>query len=67
VQDSLAGSIATCSTTPPAAAQRRADHAELQRAAQSLRTLGDYLQRHPEAILRGKRADPPLESGEKRR
>ena len=33
---------------------------ELQRAAQSLRALGDYLQRHPEAILRGKRTDPPL-------
>ena len=33
---------------------------ELQRAAQSLRTLGDYLQRHPESIIRGKQADPPL-------
>lgn len=33
---------------------------ELQRAARSLRTLGDYLQRHPEALLRGKPdpADP---------
>ena len=31
---------------------------ELQRAAQALRTLGDYLQRHPESILRGKKADP---------
>jgi paraquat-inducible protein B len=41
---------------------------EMQRAAQSLRTLGDYLQRHPEAILRGKQADPPLvTSGEKPR
>jgi paraquat-inducible protein B len=40
---------------------------ELQRAAQSLRTLGDYLQRHPEAILRGKPADPPLGSQEKGR
>jgi paraquat-inducible protein B len=34
---------------------------ELRRAAQSLRALSDYLQRHPEAILRGKRADPPPE------
>lgn len=33
---------------------------ELQRAAQSLRALGDYLQRHPESMLRGKRADPPV-------
>jgi len=38
---------------------------ELQRTAQSLRVLGDYLQRHPEAILRGKRADPALGGGEK--
>jgi paraquat-inducible protein B len=32
---------------------------ELQRAAQSLRVLGDYLQRHPESLLRGKPADAP--------
>lgn len=33
---------------------------ELQRTARSLRALGDYLQRHPEALLRGKPdpADP---------
>lgn len=40
---------------------------ELQRAAQSLRVLGDYLQRHPEALLRGKRADAPITSGEQER
>ncbi|CAG1019674.1 Intermembrane transport protein PqiB [Burkholderiaceae bacterium] len=41
---------------------------ELQRAAQSLRALGDYLQRHPESMLRGKRADPPVgATGEKAR
>ena len=33
---------------------------ELQRAAQSLRLLGDLLQRHPESLLRGKPADPVL-------
>jgi paraquat-inducible protein B len=33
---------------------------ELQRASQSLRVLSDYLQQHPESILRGKPADPPL-------
>ena len=32
--------------------------AELRRASQSLRGLADYLQRHPEALLRGKSADP---------
>jgi len=40
---------------------------ELQRAAQSLRTLGDYLQRHPESILRGKPADPPARGEETKR
>ena len=35
---------------------------ELQRAAESLRVLSDYLQKHPEAILRGKPADPPVPS-----
>lgn len=40
---------------------------ELQRAAQALRTLGDYLQRHPESLLRGKRADPPLTQGDRTR
>jgi len=33
---------------------------ELQRAAHSLRLLGDLLQRHPESLLRGKPDDPPL-------
>jgi paraquat-inducible protein B len=27
---------------------------ELRRAAQSIRVLADYLERHPEALLRGK-------------
>jgi len=30
---------------------------ELGRAAQSLRTLGDYLERHPESLIRGKKED----------
>jgi paraquat-inducible protein B len=49
--------------------QRNAEQTliELQRAAQSLRMLSDYLQRHPESILRGKKADPPLGSQEKGR
>ena len=40
---------------------------EMQRAAQALRVLSDYLQQHPESILRGKAADPdpskPSEGG----
>jgi paraquat-inducible protein B len=31
---------------------------EVARAAQSLRALADYLNRHPDALLRGKRAEP---------
>ena len=34
---------------------------EVQRAAQSLRVLTDYLQLHPEAVLRGKPADAGLQ------
>ncbi len=37
---------------------------ELRRAAQSLRGLADYLQRHPEALLRGKPRDAFHESGD---
>jgi len=33
---------------------------QLQRASQSLRALADFLQRHPESLLRGKQADQPL-------
>ncbi|MCE9661654.1 MAG: MlaD family protein [Burkholderiales bacterium] len=33
---------------------------ELQRTARSLRVLSDYLQQHPESLLRGKPADAPV-------
>ncbi len=33
---------------------------ELQRTSRALRVLSDYLQQHPEALLRGKPADPPV-------
>ena len=32
---------------------------ELARAAQSLRVLTDYLERHPESLIRGKQEDKP--------
>jgi paraquat-inducible protein B len=35
---------------------------ELQRAARSLRVLTDYLGDHPDALLRGRRADKPLQA-----
>ncbi|HZP65464.1 MAG TPA: MlaD family protein [Rudaea sp.] len=38
---------------------------ELRRAAQSLRGLADYLQRHPEALLRGKPREAPPPAGER--
>ena len=46
---------------PDAPLQRGAEEAlvELRRAAQSLRLLADSLERHPEALLRGKPVDPP--------
>ena len=33
---------------------------ELQRTSRALRVLSDYLQQHPEALLRGKPADAPV-------
>jgi len=48
-------------TDPNAPVQRSLDDAlqELQRTSRSLRVLSDYLQRHPESLLRGKPADRP--------
>lgn len=42
--------------------QRNAEQTliDLQRAAQSLRALTDYLERHPESLLRGKPDDPKI-------
>ncbi len=47
---------------PDAPLQRDASRAlsELQRAARALRVLGDYLQQHPETLLRGKPADADI-------
>ena len=48
--------------SPDAPLQRNAEQtmADLQRAAQSLRTLTDYLERHPESLLRGKPDDAKI-------
>ncbi|HET7795067.1 MAG TPA: MlaD family protein [Rhizobacter sp.] len=47
---------------PSAPIQRNAEQTllDLQRAAQSLRVLTDYLQRHPESLLRGKPDDEKI-------
>ncbi len=49
---------------PSAPVQRNVEQTmgDLQRAAQSLRVLTDYLQRHPESLLRGKPDDAALPS-----
>ena len=47
---------------PNAPVQRNLEETlvELQRTSRSLRVLSDYLQQHPESILRGKPADAPV-------
>ena len=49
-------------TDPNAPVQRKVEETmlELQRTAKALRVLADYLQQHPESLLRGKPADPPV-------
>lgn len=49
-------------TGDDASLQRNANQTldELQRTARALRALADYLQRHPESLLRGKPADVPF-------
>jgi len=49
-------------TAADAPLQRNAQQTmdELQRASRALRVLADYLQRHPEALLRGKPGDLPI-------
>jgi len=61
VQESL-GRLDRNVLEPGAPLQRNAEQTmlDLQRAAQSLRTLTDYLERHPESLLRGKPDDPKL-------
>ena len=49
-------------TDPNAPVQRNLEETllELQRASRALRVLSDYLQQHPESLLRGKPADAPV-------
>ncbi|MEO8835505.1 MAG: hypothetical protein ABI364_02060, partial [Caldimonas sp.] len=58
--DSLDRNIAD----PNAPVQRNLEDTliELQRTSRALRVLADYLQQHPESLLRGKPADPSLPS-----
>jgi paraquat-inducible protein B len=49
-------------TDPNSPVQRNLEDTllELQRTSRALRVLSDYLQQHPEALLRGKPADAPV-------
>jgi paraquat-inducible protein B len=54
VQRTLAAATAALSDDSDMQRGARGTLAEVERAARSLRTLGDYLQRHPESLLRGR-------------
>lgn len=51
----LAGAKQTLSVDAPLQQDLRETLREVSRAAQSLRVLGDYLERHPEALISGKK------------
>jgi paraquat-inducible protein B len=53
----LAGAKQTLATDAPLQQDLRETLREVSRAAQSLRVLGDYLERHPEALISGKKED----------
>jgi paraquat-inducible protein B len=46
-------------TNAPGQQELRDAMQEVARAAQSLRVLTDYLERHPEALIRGKTEEKP--------
>jgi len=49
----------TLSADAPLQQDLRVTLRELARTAQSLRILTDYLERHPESLIRGKQEDKP--------
>ncbi|HBG06853.1 MAG: mammalian cell entry protein [Geobacteraceae bacterium GWC2_58_44] len=53
----LGGANEVLSVDAPVQLDLRETMREVSRAAQSLRVLGDYLEQHPESLLRGKRGD----------
>lgn len=56
---SLAAVEVTLANDAPLQHGIRATLEDLSRASDSLRALADYLERHPESVIRGKRGDPP--------
>ena len=57
LRKTLGGAKQTLSPDAPLQQDLRETLRELRRAAQSLRVLGDYLERHPESLVRGKEDD----------
>jgi paraquat-inducible protein B len=53
----LGGANQVLSSDAPVQLDLRETLREVSRAAQSLRVLGDYLEQHPESLIRGKRED----------
>jgi paraquat-inducible protein B len=53
----LGGANQVLSGDAPVQMDLRETMREVSRAAQSLRVLGDYLEQHPESLIRGKRED----------
>lgn len=57
VRKTLNSANQTLSADAPLQQDLREALREMGRAAQALRTLGDYLERHPEALIRGKKEE----------
>jgi paraquat-inducible protein B len=55
VRKTLAGAKQTLSADAPLQKDLREALREMNRAAQSLRGLGDYLEQHPESLIWGKK------------
>jgi paraquat-inducible protein B len=55
----MGGANQVLSADAPVQVDLRETLREVSRAAQSLRVLGDYLEQHPESLIRGKREDKP--------
>jgi len=55
----LGGANQVLSSDAPLQTDMRETLREVSRAAQALRVLGDYLEQHPESLLRGKKEDKP--------
>jgi paraquat-inducible protein B len=53
----MSAAEAVLSTNSPAQGDLRDTLEQVNRAAESLRTLTDYLERHPESLIRGRRGD----------